>query len=162
MRGDERARTNPFPHRWDHQAPRFNARGDVHCRRCERYLPRDWFRADDRCAAGIYSYCRPCTRAYQKRRYGRLDDAAVRAKIAQATAYRRRKRRELQRERLAGALATVADLERFGLSERAIAAGAGIDVETLRRWKRRGAIPRDKTIAKLGRFYAETILRRAA
>ena len=56
-------------------APRYNARGEVRCCMCGRYLPANQFArrgTSVRTGAPLYvAYCRPCFRDYDRARRGR-------------------------------------------------------------------------------------------
>jgi hypothetical protein len=81
-----RARAVPVRH------PRYNARGEVWCNRCQQYLGAESFKRHPQRPHTYWSYCMPCTRIIDRERYARRTRDLDRA-IAELERHNQRKRK---------------------------------------------------------------------
>jgi DNA-binding transcriptional regulator YiaG len=79
--------------------PRYNARGDVWCNRCERYLGAENFKRHPNRPGTYWAYCKPCTREIDRERYAKRT-STIEGAIAELDRKNQRKQR-LTKERMA-------------------------------------------------------------
>jgi hypothetical protein len=124
-------RANGIPVR--HQ--RRNARGDVWCNRCRRYLSPDRFTRHPQRPHTYWSYCRDCVHVIDRERYHRTKFRADKAAGAFERTRRKARRRDREhRERgrfVAGAIDT---LRRRGFTKSEVARLARVSMSQLYGW----------------------------
>lgn len=135
---------------------RRNARGDVWCNHCQRYLPPGRFAPRPRRPHTFWAYCRECTRALDRLRARNIRGTPEqRAHVAQSVARKRRRRHAAQRERARFVQDAIAILRRRGLTKTDICRLAQVTFASLLRWER-GGKPDPNTAARFGVLLVET------
>lgn len=130
--------------------PRINARGDVHCRACHRYLPGYCFREVAYPSLGgrprSWSYCLPCTRQIDRERW----TGARRAKENASRLVRQRRHQAAARMERSGTVrGAIRTLRLRGLTKTAIARLSRTSLPSVLTWERGGRVP---TTAVVSRF----------
>lgn len=127
-----RARGAPVRH------PRYNARGEVWCNRCQQYLGAESFKRHPQRRHTYWSYCRPCTRIIDRERYARRTRDLDRA-LAELERHNQRKRTRSaadfaeRRQFLADAIRI---LRRRGLTKAEIVRLTDTSFANLLKWER--------------------------
>ncbi len=118
--------------------PRYNARGDVWCNRCERYLGAEEFKRHPSRPHTFWSYCKPCTRELDRERYTRKMMDFDRA-MAENERHNHRKRKRVAKEmaeRRKFLKESIDLLRRRGLSKAEIVRLTDTTFGNLLRWER--------------------------
>lgn len=129
--------------------PRYNARGDVWCNHCRRYLPPDRFKRHPSRTHTYWAYCRDCTRAMDRLRYrARVSTPEGRTEETGKNVARRRRRRLAERrERVDFVKNAIAALRTRGLTKAEICRLGGVSLGGLLAWERGDRCP-DPPIAE--------------
>jgi hypothetical protein len=116
---------------------RYNARGDVWCNRCQRYLPSDSFKRHPTRTHTYWSYCKPCTREIDRERYARKFSNLETALMEQGRHNHRRRIRlaAQRRERLRNVQEMIRLLRARGLTKSEICRLGGFTMQSLLRWE---------------------------
>jgi transcriptional regulator with XRE-family HTH domain len=125
----------------DRRHVRVNARGDVWCNNCQRYLPATSFKRHPSRPHTWWAYCVECTRALDRLRWrGKRREESNAARRARQKAQRRAERME----RTEFAVNAVLTLRKRGLTKADVCRLTGLSLTTileLERRKRRGTSP---------------------
>ena len=118
---------------------RYNARGEIRCSRCERYLSADHFKRHPSRPGTWWSYCRECTRVLDRERYARktstLDGAL--ADLEKRYARKERARKKTDEARTRFVRDGIRSLVARGLTKAEIARLRGTTYGSLLKWERR-------------------------
>lgn len=76
--------------------PRVNARGEVWCNACQRYLPRDHFKPHPSRPGALWPYCTPCVRIKDRARYHKTKFRPDKAANAEERTRRKAARRAVE------------------------------------------------------------------
>lgn len=115
---------------------RYNARGHVWCNHCQKYLPPEDFKKHPSRPGTYWSYCKPCVRILDRKRYREATstyEGAVRVLNDRLERKHRQKRQE-QKERKEYVAYVIDQLRQRGFTKAEVARLAQISLPTLTKW----------------------------
>jgi transcriptional regulator with XRE-family HTH domain len=121
--------------------PRYNARGEVWCNRCERYQHADNYRPHPNRPGTLWSYCKACTIQIDRERYHRKKRTPAGWEQQDRSIARKRERRAAnRRDRRKFVKESMELLRRRGFTISEISRLTGISLTTIYQWPK-GATP---------------------
>ncbi len=130
--------------------PRYNARGDVWCNRCQRYQGAENFKRHPSRPHTYWSYCKVCTREVDRARYAKKT-STLEGALEVLEDHNRSKRRRMQRE-FAGRRRFLVDsislLRRRGLTKAEIVRLTDTTFGNLLKWERGECLKPTKAVCE--------------
>jgi DNA-binding XRE family transcriptional regulator len=121
--------------------PRIDARGDVWCHACRRYLMTTMFVRSEKGGSGWRSYCVPCEREMDRVRY--------RLRTTEIKRHAQRRRRDEQAKRRELVSDAIKLLRRRGLSKADIARLIDAKRHSIPAWERGDRLPKPTTVKRI-------------
>jgi hypothetical protein len=118
--------------------PRYNARGDVWCNRCQSYRGAEDFKRHPNRPHTFWAYCKPCTREIDRDRYAKRTSTLERAIADQERRLKRKQKqqRKVFAERRKFLQDSILLLRRRGLSKAEIVRLTDTSFGSLLKWER--------------------------